>query len=271
MANYVVYFSYQKRGTFMKPETQKELKALIAKTTHENAQQIAQKMKQVLASDGTVSKDEQNAILMRFVKEYVKADELQTVVNDYITLVKFVCKRLAIEHASALQAVVETGAVRVFVVHDGGRTELDFDRYVTSEVPHALQILSEIESMQRGGVSLKAVADALNEYGKGKPKQAKPTTTLSPKAERMAKNLVAFGKFYIEENEVENAKALVAKYDDGILDLYVKTASDEEFVDLEELVGDDEKRHRMLNEIFDDDLTPADIKAAIKAVNKYSL
>jgi hypothetical protein len=80
-----------------------------------------------------------------------------------------------------------------------------------------------------------------------------------------------FARYYIKDNDIRNAQSAIARYDDKILDLYVKTTNDEIFVDLEELVGDDEQRHAMLNEIFDDSLTLKDIKSAIAMVNEAKL
>jgi hypothetical protein len=255
----------------MKQETKQKITQLLSQTTHENTQEMALQVKEILAADGTLTKDEQLKVLSQYVKQAAKKSDVQTVVDSYVALAKFICQKMALKHVVALHAVADDGDIRLFAVTADAQTELLFDRYITTSTPHEYAMLEEIENLLAEGTSQNEVISALNAYGKERKKAKTEKQEPSAKVVKVAKNLVAFGKFFIAENEIENAKALVARYDDDILDLYVKTDDEELYVDLEELVGDDEKRHEMLNEIFDDSLYVKDIREAIKLVNSYQL
>jgi hypothetical protein len=255
----------------MKNETQQKITQLLSHITHDNMQEIALQMKQILAEDETISPDEQLSLLSKYVKQFSKVKDVQTVATNYVSLAKFICQKMQLKHVTALHAVADDDAIRLFAVTPKGEIELDFENFITTSTPHEFAVLEESEALLADKALQKEVIKALNQYGKdhkkAKPEQAEP----SEKVLRMAKNLVAFGKFYIAENEITNAKALIARYDDDILDLFVKTDKEELYVDLEELVGDDEKRHEMLNEVFDDHLFVKDIREAVKLVNSYKL
>jgi hypothetical protein len=255
----------------MKQETKQKITQLLSQTTHENTQEMALQVKEILAADGTLTKDEQLKVLSQYVKQAAKKSDVQTVVDSYVALAKFICQKMVLKHVVALHAVADDGDIRLFAVTADAQTELLFDRYITTSTPHEYAMLEEIENLLAEGTSQNEVISALNAYGKERKKAKAEKQEPSAKVVKVAKNLVAFGKFFIAENEIENAKALVARYDDDILDLYVKTDDEELYVDLEELVGDDEKRHEMLNEIFDDSLYVKDIREAIKLVNSYQL
>lgn len=241
----------------MKPETQKKILSLIK--SGEDVEDTVAKIKALIKEDGTVTPKQAE----KLVKEYmaskaVNSDDLKAVVNDYITLCKHACKAQRIAQVKGLRAEYYDGII-VYAITANGEKELDFEELLEA-VPQCRAILTEAETLIKS-VNVDSVISAINGYGK-EPKSVMGT--------KIAQALAKLGKCYVADNGVENAKGLVVKYSDGILDLYLKTSDGYDEIDLEELVGEDETRHALLNVIFADGITEKDIRIAAELLKKFS-
>lgn len=265
----------KKESAMMKQQTKQQISKLISQADQDNSKEIAQKLKAILAADETVTPEQADEMIGRFLKqmkiENPNSSPLtkeQKITEGFIALARFACKKLSLKHVTALIAKKEGELLTIYAKTPEGNVELDFYKAITPADTKEKNILLEVEKLLASGADEAKVIVSLNSYGKS---EQKAKSAPSAKAQKMAHNLVMFAKYYIKDNDIRNAQSAIARYDDKILDLYVKTTNDEIFVDLEELVGDDEQRHAMLNEIFDDSLTLKDIKSAIAMVNEAKL